>query len=194
MWKAVAFLQTEPIRSLDHYAIFERSTATAAKLSEAKTPQRKTLPLCNSAAHHKRTRRWRLQAGNCSHTASQQQHRDCGRRARSGSKWKHVKRGSLLRLNALLQALLIVSTTNSILQTISRSISSFPSRVFQSTNLLPFGGNPSIVARIEHGLNGNIFQAYAELTRAIEARAKAKAEQTSTAQLALPNGETGSDS
>lgn len=42
--EAVAFLQSEPIRSLEHYAIFERSTTTAAKLSEAKTPQRKTLP------------------------------------------------------------------------------------------------------------------------------------------------------
>src|SRR5689334_15771243 len=39
------------IRSLGHYAIFERSTANAAK-----TPQRKALPLCNSAADHKGTR------------------------------------------------------------------------------------------------------------------------------------------
>jgi hypothetical protein len=54
--KAVAFLQGEPIRSLDHYAIFERSSATAAKLSEVKTPQRKALPVRHSAARHKRTR------------------------------------------------------------------------------------------------------------------------------------------
>ena len=47
---------SEPIRSLEHHAIFKRSSVTAAKLSEAKTPQCKALPLCNSAAHHKRTR------------------------------------------------------------------------------------------------------------------------------------------
>jgi len=56
MWKAIAFLQSEPIRSFDHYAIFGRSTAAAAKLSEAKTPQRKALSLHSPAANRKRTR------------------------------------------------------------------------------------------------------------------------------------------
>ena len=51
---------------------------------------------------------------------------------------EHVKRASLLKLNAPLQALLIASTTNSILQTTSRSISSFPSQVFRSIKFWPF--------------------------------------------------------
>ena len=56
-------------------------------------------------------------------------------------------------------------------------------------------GDPSFVAKIEHVPGGNIFQAYAELTRAISERAATvKAEQSSTAQLALPNGEARSDS
>ena len=55
-------------------------------------------------------------------------------------------------------------------------------------------GDPSFVAKIELP-GGNIFQAYAELTRAISERAATvKAEQSSTAQLALPNGEARSDS
>jgi hypothetical protein len=59
--------------------------------------------------------------------------------------------------------------------------------------LLALRGDLSIVARVEHVHSGNIFTVYAELTRAIEARAKTKMDQPATTQLALPNGETGSD-
>jgi hypothetical protein len=59
--------------------------------------------------------------------------------------------------------------------------------------LIALRGDPSLVARIEHVHSVNVFTAYAELTRAIEARANAKVDQPSTAQLALPNGEAGSD-
>jgi hypothetical protein len=52
-----------------------------------------------------------------------------------------------------------------------------------------------MTARIEHVPGqGNIFQVYHDLIKAIEARANAKADAPSTAQLALPNGESGSDS
>ena len=59
--------------------------------------------------------------------------------------------------------------------------------------LIALRSEPSLVARIEHVHSGNIFQAYAELTRAIEARANAKADQPPTAQLALPNGDASSE-
>jgi hypothetical protein len=55
-------------------------------------------------------------------------------------------------------------------------------------------GDPAMVARIDHVHSGNIFQAYAELCDAIRARAKAKADQPTSSQLALPNGGAGSDS
>jgi hypothetical protein len=52
-----------------------------------------------------------------------------------------------------------------------------------------------MTARIEDvPAQGNIFQVYADLCWAIEARAKAKTEQAPPARLALRNGETGSDS
>jgi hypothetical protein len=60
--------------------------------------------------------------------------------------------------------------------------------------ILALRSEPSMVARIEHVHSGNIFQAYAELIKAIEARTNAKADRPSTARLALQNGEAGSDS
>jgi hypothetical protein len=63
--------------------------------------------------------------------------------------------------------------------------------------LLALRGDPSVVARIEHVPGGNIFEAFQRFHNEAIARLDAEraiAEQSPTAQLALPNGETVSDS
>jgi hypothetical protein len=64
--------------------------------------------------------------------------------------------------------------------------------------LLALRGDPGMVQRIEHVHQGNIFHAFAkfhdEALAAINARdIKTKTDSPPSAQLALPNGETGSD-
>jgi hypothetical protein len=60
--------------------------------------------------------------------------------------------------------------------------------------LLALRGDASIVARIEHVHQGNIFQAFQRFHEEALAVIKAKADQSVAPQLALPNGETVSDS
>jgi hypothetical protein len=58
-------------------------------------------------------------------------------------------------------------------------------------------GDPNVVARIEHVYGGNIFEAFQRFHNEAIARLDAEraiAEQSPTAQLALPNGEAGSGS
>src|SRR5262249_62133273 len=86
--KPVAFFQSEPIRSLDHDALFKRSTAATAGACQAKAPYGKALPIRHPATNRKRTRNRRFNSSNRARTPRQQQYRCHDPRAGLATKGK----------------------------------------------------------------------------------------------------------